>query len=71
MQLQLKLLQRNCYSALAHLKAQYDLEAICLMKESSDACTEAPAAIKADTQAQPAQQHPGHEEAKKAATSAI
>ena len=65
-QVQLKLQQEKFDRALAHLKAQHDSEVIRLMKESTDACTEAQAAMEADTQAQLAQQHLSHEEAKQA-----
>ena len=57
-QLQLKLQQEKFDGALAQSKAQHDSEVIRLMKESTDARTEA--------QAQLAQRHLSHEEAKKA-----
>ncbi|DBA84910.1 TPA: hypothetical protein ACH3X1_005923 [Trebouxia sp. C0004] len=64
--LQLKVQHEKFEGALAQLKAQHDSEVIRLMKESSDACTEAQAAMQADIQARLAQQHLDHDKAKKA-----
>ncbi len=55
-QLQLKIQQEKFDGVLAHLKAQHDSEVICLMKESTDAGTEAQAAMEVLS----------HEEAQKA-----